>query len=429
MSVHANHHHHRSEPRRNDNRLTAKQCRDEERLRELVEDCISVNAWPIHSRPLRKLIERRGLDLRATRRFRLSFESLLALMQRMHSASVRVERHLAIDNAFHTTLHNYEVLLRLLLLEWPSDQSVPTKMRHAVDRAYDSFEALEPLLSGLIRQLLDRGVPSWRLARDVLAAGGHDYGHSGDTDRIGPDGTPLPLTHEETAERHVAKFGIAFGFPPSLILESLAGIRATTLHVRQGREKVQASNDFERKMTLADVAGCVMRPDQWMVHVAIPVLQERMLPWQQRYSEISAEIERLKRQLERLPANAAERRRKQERLEQLEAEEVAPIKTVSDAFDNELRFLSFIRQSRLEPVDVGSRLWGERIDRRIALIERLLERRDLLEPLDEHGFPLVETLTERLANAESLQSSLAEDGIDPNLRELFSEFIPASMSA
>ncbi len=407
-----------------EDKLAARTCRDTDLLQAFVEANISVNAWPIHSRPLLKLIHRRGLNLRTAREFTPSFDTLLALMRRMHTASLRVERQLSIDNAFHTTLHNYEVLLRLLLLEWPSSQPMPWEMRHAVDHAYDSFDTLEPLLADLISQLLDRGVPSWRLARDILAAGGHDYGHSGDTDRLGPDGAPLPLTHEETAERHVAKFGITFGFPPSLILESLAGIRATTLHVRQDRQKVQASNDFERKMTLADVAGCVMRPDQWMIHVAIPVLHERMQPWQQRLSEISVEIEQLTRQIERLPPDHAEREHKTAQLAELEAEEVAPIQTVSDAFDNELRFLSFIRSNRLEPVATGSRLWGERIDRRIELIKRLLNRRDLLEPLDGHGFPLVETLTEKLANADSLQRSLAQDGVDPNLRELFSEFIP-----
>ncbi len=413
-----------------DGKLPAVACRDRDLLRAFVEECISVNAWPIHSRPLLKLIHHGGLDVRDARQFSLPFDSLLALMRRMYDASLRVERHLSIDNAFHTTLHNYEVLLRLLLLEWPNSQTIPQEMKHAVDRGYHSFETLEPLLADLVQQLLDCGVPSWRLARDILAAGGHDYGHSGDTDRLGPDGTPLPLTHEETAERHVAKFGIAFGFPPALILESLAGIRATTLHIRQGRQKIQATNDFERKMTLADVAGCVMRPDQWMIHVAIPVLQERMQPWQQRFSEITLEIERLNRQIEQLPPDHVERQRKAARLAELEAEEVAPIKTVSDAFDNELRFLSFIRSSRLEPVATGSRLWGKRIDRRIALIKRLLERRDLLEPLDEYGFPLVETLTEKLANADNLQRTLNGDDIDPNLRELFSEFIPtASLGA
>ncbi len=368
-------------------RLDAQACGDDATLRDFVKQTISVNAWPIHSRPLRQQIRRHGLDLAEARSFDPALEHLQTLMHRMVAASRRVERTLSIDNAFHTTVHNYEVLLRLLLLEWPLDQPVPKAAARAVDQAYDSFSALEPILSDLMRRMLEVGVDSWRLARDVLAAAGHDYGHSGDTDRRDATGTLLPLTHEETAERHVAKFGIEHGFPPALILESLAGIRATTLHIRQDRDKVQATNDFERKMTLADVAGCVMRPDLWMTHVAIPVLHERM-------------------------------------------GDGVPIHTVSEAFDNELRFLSFVRANRLAPVPSGSRLWGAKIDRRIALIERLLERKDLLEPLDAHGFSLVEQLTHKLANADDLESTLEEDGVDPKLRELFTEFLPAvSMSA
>ena len=368
-------------------RLEEEECRDPLSLRSFVEHRISVNAWPIHSKPLLKLIYRQGLDLGAARDFDPPLELLVTLMHRMVCASRRVERTLSIDNAFHTTIHNYEVLLRLLLLEWPTGRPIPRAAARAVERAYDSFSELEPILSDLMRRMLDAGVASWRLARDLLAAAGHDYGHSGDTDRRGPNGRPLPLTHEETAERHVAKFGIEYGFPPVLILESLAGIRATTLHIRKDRDKIRATNDFERKMTLADVAGCVMRPDLWMTHVAIPVLYERM-------------------------------------------EDGAPIHTVSEAFDNELRFLSFVRAHRLAAVPSGSRLWGKKVDRRIALIKRLLERTDLLEPLDARGYALVEELTRKLANAEDLQRTLAEDGVNPNLRELFAEFLPAdSLSA
>lgn len=364
--------------------LAPEACADDATLRAFVEREISVNAWPIHSRPLRKLIRCLGIDLAAARDFAPSLERLRTLMHRMFAASRRVERTLALDNAFHTTVHNYEVLLRLLLLEWPAGRPIPQAAQRAAERPFDSFSELEPILSQLMEEMLEAEVPPWRLARDLLAAAGHDYGHSGDTDRLDASGTPLPLTHEETAEKHVAKFGIEHGFPTALILESLAGIRATTLHVRSDREKIQAANDFERKMTLADVAGCVLRPDLWMTHVAIPVLYERM-------------------------------------------GDGVPIHTVSEAFDNELRFLSFVRTHRLAPVPSGSRLWGEKIDRRIALIERLLERTDLLEPLDAHGFPLVEELTRKLANAHDLESTLEQDGIDPNLRKLFTEFLPAAV--
>ncbi|MEM7353254.1 MAG: hypothetical protein AAF657_20835 [Acidobacteriota bacterium] len=405
-------------------RLAARACGVDSTLRAFVEQKISRNAWPIHSRPLRRQIGRQGLDLAPAGEFAISLDRLMALMRRMVAASRRVERTLAIDNAFHTTVHNYEVLLRLLLLECPPGGRLPENLRHAVDRSYVELETLEPVLRELMQRLLDLGLPSRTLARDLLAAGGHDYGHSGDTDRLGPDGKPLPLTHEETAERHVAKFGLEFDFPPALILEALAGIRATTLHVRADREKVYPDNEFERKMTLADVCGCVMRPDLWMTHVAIPVLYERMIPWQRRLAEIDDETDSLRREIDGLTDNAAERAAKLEQLAALEAERIAPIQTVSEAFDNELRFLSFIRANRLAPVAAGSRLWSGRVDRRIALVERLLQRKDLLEPLDEHGFPLVEELTNRLANVESLKRTLEDNGINPNLKQLFAEFLP-----
>ena len=407
------------------NHLTPDACVNAPVLRLFIQERISVNAWPIHSRPLHKLILREGVDLAAAHDFEIDLECLAALMHRMVAASLRVERTLSIDNAFHTTVHNYEVLLRLLLLEWPAGCTLPGELRRAVDRSYVEFEPLAAVLIDLMRRMLAFGVPSWILARDLLAAGGHDYGHSGDTDRLGHDGNSLPLTHEETAERHVAKFGIDFDFPPALILESLAGIRATTLHVRADREKVHPDNEFERKMTLADVCGCVMRPDLWMTHVAIPVLYERMLPWQRRMAEIAQESDRLRREIEDLDEHDAERIRKVERLAALEAENNAPIQTVSEAFANELRFLSFIRANRLESVSSGSRLWAGTVDQRIALIERLLRRKDLLEPLDQDGFPLVEELTRKLVNAESLKATLEEHGINPNLKQLFAEFLPA----
>lgn len=49
-----------------DQRLAAA-CRDSDALRSFVEGRISANAWPIHSRPLRKRLHRQGLDLAAAR--------------------------------------------------------------------------------------------------------------------------------------------------------------------------------------------------------------------------------------------------------------------------------------------------------------------------------------------------------------------------
>ena len=406
-------------------RLEAETCRDDAILQAFIQKRISVNAWPIYSRPLLNLIRHQGLDLRAARKLQYPLESFQRLARCVYQRSRRVERSLGIHNAFHHTLHNFDVALRLLLLEWPPGQPVPEAMRCAAYRAYDSFESLEPVLSELVRQMLDLGVPAWRLARDLLASLGHDYGHSGGTDRRSKTGALMPLTHEDVAEKHIAKLGIEFDLPPAIILQGLAGIRATTLHVPPGREEVRAANDFERKMMLADVTGCVKRPDLWMTHVMIPVLDEQMQPWKLRLVELPIEIERLKRQIEE-PENAQQRLRQADQLSALEEEEQAIITTVSQAFDNERRFLTFVRAHRLDPVPAGRRLWSERIDRRILLVERLLAREDLLEPLDEQGFPLVEEMTARLANSDSLERSLADNTVHPNLRKLFAEFIPSN---
>ncbi len=403
-------------------RLEATACRDDASLRTFLESRISVNAWPIHSRPLRRLIRRRGLDVAAAHRFELPLDGLARLMRRIYRASRRVERALGIDNAFHNTLHNFDVALRLLLLEWPADRPIPEHLRRRSDQAYLTFEAIEPVVMDLARELLDAGIPAWQLARDLLAASGHDYGHTGGANRLGKDGAPTPLTHEETAEKHVAKFGIDLGMPPALILESLAAIRATTVHLRPGRARIQAATEFEKRMTLADVAGCVKRPDLWMTRVAIPILHEQIGLWKRRLKELPAELDDLRQAAETAPDD--ERPQLLDRLAALEAEHQTIIKTVSEAFGAELDFLHFVRTQRLQPLPCGVRLWATRIDRRIGLIERLLARQELLAPLDAQGFALLEAMTRKLANAESLKRSLASGDVHPNLRQLYAEITP-----
>ena len=103
-------------------------------LRAFVEERISVNAWPILSRPLNKLIRCDGLDLAAARTADLPLTALTGLMRRIYTSSRRVERMLGIDNAFHHTIHNFDVALRLLLLEWPRDHPIPEEMRRAAFR-------------------------------------------------------------------------------------------------------------------------------------------------------------------------------------------------------------------------------------------------------------------------------------------------------
>ncbi len=364
--------------------LSPAACRHDGELRAFVVGRISANAWPIQSPVLLKRLRRTGLDLAAVRDFRTSVPDLTSLMRRIVAHSLRAERLLGIDNAYHHTHHNLDVLLRLLLLEWPVGCPIPSRIRSAAARACTSLDDVEPVLVDLMGRLLELGFPDWKLARDVLAAVGHDYGHGGGADRLDAAGRPLPLTHEEAAERHVAKFGIWLGLPPALILESLAGIRATTFHIRPGRPPIAAANDFERKLTLADTAGWVLAPDQWLVHVAIALVAETI----------------------------AHQRR-------------ARVGNLNEFFDSELGFLHFCRDHRLAPVPAGEQLWGETVERRIALIERVLARETLLAPLAECGFALLEEIVGQLTAAGSLASWLAGPGVDPRLREIFSDFLAA----
>ncbi len=403
-------------------RLSPAACRDEVTLHEFVKAEISPNAWPIHSPPLRRLIGEQGLDLAAARRFALPPESLTVLMRRLYVSSRRVERTLGIDNAFHNTLHNFEVLLRLLLLEWPGRSPLPAEMQGADRRVYPSFEAIEPVIHELIGRLLEARFPAWKLARDVLAASGHDYGHTGATERLDGNSAVAALTHEETAERHVAKFAIELGFPPALALASLAGIRATTFRTRRGRERIQAANDFERCLTLADVAGFVLPADRWLTHVAIPLLDEKLTRWRCRQEEIPRELDELRRQLDPLPADDPARRRGSERIAELEAESRDIVNDLPEFFRSEIGFLEFIRGDRLEAVPRGKKLWGGRIARRIELIRGVLAREDLVEALAQRGFTLLEDTARKLTNIKSLEVCLAGEA-DTLFEEAFGEFV------
>ncbi|NUQ77895.1 MAG: hypothetical protein HUU21_30535 [Polyangiaceae bacterium] len=403
--------------------LTAEECRDESSLQRFVEERISVNAWPIHARGLRKLILRKGIDLVEARLFTMSLSDMEDMMRRLYRRSLRVERILGIDNAFHTSLHNFEVLLRLLLLEWPCGHSLPEDVRRAPLKVYRSMESITAVTLNVIRELVENGVHPSIIARDMLAALGHDFGHSGGTDRVDRHGVPAPLTHEEAAEKHVAKIGVELGFPPALILESMAGIRATTFYSRPGRKRVQAANDFERRLALADVMGCVLPPDLWLTHVGVPVLLEKIPTWKRRLTRISGDIERVKGELQRMPAADVRRKEKEEEYKELLAEDGRIIRDIEEWFRSERGFFLFIEAHKLDPVSGARELWGDILKDKIALMEEVLERKDLLEPLAARGFPFLEEYAASLANTLSLREWLKREDVDPLLREILSPFL------
>jgi hypothetical protein len=409
--------------------LPPEACRDEAALRRFVTERISVNAWPIQSSSLQRLIRERGVDLDEGERFEMSLDEMERMMRRLYERSRRIERILGIDNAFHTVLHNYEVFLRLLLLEWPAGQPMPESIRSAPMRIYPTLDSICGVLLTALGMLLEKGVRSSVLARDLLAALGHDFGHSGGTDRADKDGVPAPLTHEEAAEKHVAKVAIEHGYPTALILESMAGIRATTFYSRPGRERVEPSNTFERKLTLADVMGCVLPSDLWLTHVGVPVLKEKIPTWKRRLSAIAGEIARVREGLTALPEDDPARAAREEDYKHLLAEDARIIRDIEEWFRSERGFFVFIEAHKLAPVAGARELWGGIIRDKIALMDRVLERKDLLGPLSARGFAFLEEYAYALANAGSLREWLARRDVDPRLREILNVFVAAEGSA
>lgn len=384
--------------------LTVEACHNRDNLQHFVIEHIGINAWPIHSTPLLRRIDREGLNLTLAHTFALSNSEMVALMRYMYHLNRRVERMLDIHNAFHCAMHNFEVLIRLLVLEWPVDVAMPTWMSQAPQQVYPALETALPVALAVIDALQEQGVPTANIARDLLTALGHDYGHTGGTDRLDADGQMLQLTHEDMSEKHVALVGLRFGYPTALILESMAGIRATTFHHRPGRPRVQPANLFEHRITLADVMGCALPPDQWLTHVAVPVLFEKIPYWKRRSIEIALQAHSLDR-------------------ESLQAERAGIISNIGEWFRSERGFFVFIEAFKLRPIPGAHALWGVNVQQKIALIERVLSRTDLLAPLMEQDSILLEQFARQLCNVTSLKDRLEQGDIDTRLRELLLPFV------
>jgi len=412
-----------------DDVLPADACRDEETLREFVQTKISPNAWPILSPLLRRAILTEGIDLGAARRFAMDADTMERLVRVFYARMSRIERVLGFENAFHRALHNHEVLLRLLLLEWPESSPLPEHIRRAALCVHPTIDSLARVVKETLASLLELGVPSSQLARDILAAAGHDYGHSGGTDRLDSSGTPAPFTHEEMAEKHVAPIGLEFGMPVALVLESMAGIRATTFHSRPGRDRVSAATDFERRLTLADVMGCALPPHLWLTHVGAPVLLEKLPVWRRRLTQIPYEMRALDQRLTLPYLTDDERVRLAADREALTAEDVRIIKHLDEWFRSERGFFVFIESTRLTNAPRARELWGDILREKILLMDRVIARRDLLDPLVWQGFALLERYALLLANATDLRDVIANPDLDPQLGEILTMFLPEKLVA
>lgn len=408
--------------------LSPAACRDEETLRTFVQTKISPNAWPILSPLLRKAILAEGIDLEAARRFSMDAKTMGQLVRVFYTRMNRIERLLGFDNAFHCALHNHEVLLRLLLLEWPESSSPPDHMRRAALSVFPTIDAVTHAVKEALAALVEIGVSSAVLARDVLAAAGHDYGHSGGTDRLDPDGSPAPFTHEEMAEKHVAPIGLEFGMPVALVLESMAGIRATTFHARPGRDRISAVTEFERKLTLADVMGCALPPHLWLTHVGAPVLLEKLPVWRRRLAQIPSELRFIDEQLTVTNLADSERDRLAAERDVIATEDDRIIKHIDEWFRSERGFFVFIESTRLATVPRARELWGELLREKILLMDRVMARRDLLDPLVVQGFGFLERYALLLANATDLRDVIATPHLDAGLSEVLSMFLPDKLT-
>lgn len=409
--------------------LLAAACSDEETLQTFVQTKISPNAWPILSPHLRRTILTDGINLRAAREFTMDVDTMERLVRVFYTRMSRIERVLGFDNAFHRALHNHEVLLRLLLLEWPETSVLPDHILEATLVVHKSIDSLAHVVKQALTALLELGIPSAQLARDVLAAAGHDYGHSGGTDRLDSSGSPAPYTHEEMAEKHVAPIGLEFGMPVALVLESMAGIRATTFHSRPGRDRVSAATEFERRLTLADIMGCALPPHLWLTHVGAPVLLEKLPVWRRRLVQIPQELQSLDFRLGIPLLPQAERDELLALRSSIVSEDARIIKHLDEWFRSERGFFAFIESTRLSTVFRARELWGEILREKIQLMERVVARRDLLEPLMEQGFGLLEQYAELLANAADLRDVITRPDLDPRLREILSMFLPEKLAA
>lgn len=411
-----------------DDVLSPAACRDEETLRTFIQTKISPNAWPIHSPLLRRSILAEGIDLGAARRFSMDAETMEQLVRVFYTRMNRIERLLGFENAFHHPLHNYEVLLRLLLLEWPDSSSPPEHMLRAALCVHPTIDAVTQAVKEALAAIAKVGVSSAVLARDVLAAAGHDYGHSGGTDRLDPAGSPAPFTHEEMAEKHVAPIGLEFGMPVALVLESMAGIRATTFHSRPGRDRISASTEFERKLTLADVMGCALPPHLWLTHVGAPVLLEKLPVWRRRLAQIPSELQFIDEQLAATNLTDSERARFAAEREVVAAEDDRIIKHLGEWFRSERGFFVFIESTRLVTVPRARELWGDLLREKILLMDRVMARHDLLEPFALHGFDFLERYALLLANAIDLRDVIANPDVDAGLSEVLAMFLPEKLA-
>ena len=119
---------------------------------------------------------------------------------------------------------------------------------------------------------------------------------------------------------------------------------------------------------------------------------------------------------------------RQEALEGLQREQELIIQDVPEWLRSERGFFLFIRDHRLKPVPEAVALWGGILQARIALLESILARKDILESMLDDGLPLLEAFVADVGDATDLDQVTSRPGLDPRLRKLLTLFQQASQS-
>jgi hypothetical protein len=88
----------------------------------------------------------------------------------------------------------------------------------------------------------------------------------------------------------------------------------------------------------------------------------------------------------------------------------------------------FIESTRLATVPLAGELWGELLREKILLMDRVMARRDLLDPLVARGFGFLERYAQLLANAVDLRDVIANPTLDSGLSEVLSMFLPENLA-
>jgi len=113
----------------------------------------------------------------------------------------------------------------------------------------------------------------------------------------------------------------------------------------------------------------------------------------------------------------------EDQLTLLRVENARIIRDIEEWFKSEQDFFRFLLGHKLAPVPGAEALWGAILRDKIALMGRVLERKDMLLPLSAKGFSFLEHYADLLANAGNLRLLLESGEMEPALCETLQMFL------